>query len=800
MIKAHGNGSPDVFLLEDHCHGDDFFTGYCISGNTERTLRGLCNDVSLNYTQMWKSALIKDEPAITMQAAKKSKVYYDLNAQLVTTYGPILVEEIRELSPNLIIPLGELSFNYLTGLSGIRKFRGSVLPAHPIHGFKENTKILPILGPYPFLNQDVKLTYISRLDISKVDRYSKDEPLPDLQHNLWVARNASSLRAFLDRSYRDDGKLVFDIETFYGIITCISFCFNGKESVCIPFLDPSIDIDNRVLMMLLVSKVLASPIRKVNQNIKFDWKTLERWDFRVNNVAGDTHLKFSCLYPEFPKNLGFQNSIYNDIPYFKDEGKEWDPYRFKKDRVYLYNAKDSLATWQIDDKQEKELDELGVRPIYEQAIKLLPIYKRAENRGLRIDDLERRKLLAKYDSLFAIEVLKFRHIANNDIINPMSSKQMDTFVYSTLGFKRNKATSKTQEDELELLIGQINESEVEHAKIMLRCIINCRKLHKVTELLSLPAYPDGRWRCEFNLGGTENGRTSANQTTDVIFVQKGDKILIKKLGHSFQTIGKHGFTHDGVTLGQELRKIFIPSYGYRFVEIDQSGAEARVDRVLTGNYDMKIFDVPGIHRLTGSWIYNCSPAEIKKHVLVGGVDRYHTAKTTRHAAERNIKEDTLLLLLQQPYVEVKRILSTIHKFQPEIRAVFHRSVRNAIDESRSLVMPNGRRRDFFGRIGEPLYNEAISTYPQAVVADNTKRGILGVSYECPYAEMLTEQHDGVLYEVPIGKEHEVHESFKKHVETPIDFRTGSLKHDYQLVIPVEAESGDNWYEMESLEI
>src|SRR6185369_9408780 len=96
-----------------------------------------------------------------------------------------------------------------------------------------------------------------------------------------------------DRTIKEGGFLTFDIETYFQIPICISFCFDGFESVCVPLVDSSIDRDNRTLMMELVAKLLASPIPKVNQNIKYDWKIMERWQFYVNNVVGDTMLAAS---------------------------------------------------------------------------------------------------------------------------------------------------------------------------------------------------------------------------------------------------------------------------------------------------------------------------------------------------------------------------------------------------------------------------------------------------------------------------------------------------------------------------
>src|SRR4029077_17167372 len=120
-------------------------------------------------------------------------------------------------------------------------------------------------------------------------KYSYSDSVPEEQtKNIWIARTAGALRNYLERSYSDDGFLVFDIETFFGIPICIGLCFDGIESVCVPFLDTTIDLDNRVLMLNMIAKLMASKIRKGNQNVKFDWKRLDRFHFYVTNVVSDS--------------------------------------------------------------------------------------------------------------------------------------------------------------------------------------------------------------------------------------------------------------------------------------------------------------------------------------------------------------------------------------------------------------------------------------------------------------------------------------------------------------------------------
>jgi hypothetical protein len=840
MVQGHGSSFPKAILVADYARGEDLSTNYAISGYSRKLLEQFAKNTDTDFNYLYTTLLIKDPlPANfgspeDLEAQLKGKAPgrqkhlrkvrntkatdieqgLQINRQLAPAYGPLFKEEVKVLEPNLIVPLGEASFQYLTGLKNIRKFRGSILSPLDLFGFKENTKILPILGPYPYLFQDYKQKFISQLDFGKIPKWWHDGPTPDNTNRIWIAKTYQQLRNYVERSYRDceektlekGGYLVFDIETYMNIPTCISLCFDGQESCCIPWIDESIEPMQRALMLSYVAKVLDSPIPKVNQNIKFDVKTLERWGFRVTNIVGDTMLATSTLYCEFPKNVGFLTSIYTDIPYFKDEGKQFDPSRERsKDTFYLYNAKDSLATHQIFSKQLVEIKELGTTYVYNSLIKLLPIYRRMEDRGVKIDQEQRSKLIEKYESLYNLSTDYLRSLINRDDFNPLSSLQANHLIFTELEFAKIKGVKGTDEESLNLLLCFSRARE--ENKTILRELINCRKIHKVLEVLYLDIYPDGRFRWEANLAGTVTGRTSFSQTTDYFIKEvrsPSGKQKIKKvnLGHSGQTIGKHGFYIDGQLLGTDIRSMFVPSSGYSFVEIDLSGAEARVDRVLANNLDLTVFDKPGIHKLTGSWIFNKPPDEIKK-----GTHEYHISKTVRHAGERRMGPNRLFSMIQNDglgltlqFSDCKNILDTFHKNDPEIRRTFHKSIEDAIKQTRSLVCPNGRRQDFFNRIDYDTINEGISFLPQAIVSDQTKFSFIETFETCPWAHLLVEAHDGSLAEVPKGREEEYASIYKANIEKPIDFRQGSIVRDYLLSIPAEVSVGETWDSLEALEV
>src|SRR5882757_2154834 len=275
-------------LIADGASDADVSCGYALSGDREKKLRSFAQANRLDWSQFWITALIKEK--INLKKPEANKPLLE-NSE----WGRILLGEINAIQPNVIVPLSELAFNFLTGLSGIRKFRGSVLhPSGNLELYRPTLRVIPTLGPDPYLYEDPKMDFITRLDFSKIGRNLHNQgPIQEIGM-VWWAKTAAEVREFIGRHYdntiKQGGFVVFDIETFANIPTCIGFCFDGNESCCIPILDYTISIDERMAMLHQVLKLLGSPIRKVNQNIKFDWRKLERLGWRVCNISGDTML------------------------------------------------------------------------------------------------------------------------------------------------------------------------------------------------------------------------------------------------------------------------------------------------------------------------------------------------------------------------------------------------------------------------------------------------------------------------------------------------------------------------------
>src|SRR5439155_389488 len=246
----------------------------------------------------------------------------------------------------------------------------------------------------------------------------------------------------------------------------------------------------------LVAKLLAHPIPKCNQNIKYDITILERHGFYINSVFHDTMIKAGLLYPELPKALDFLTSIYTPLKYYKDEGKNFDPTKDDKERILIYNAKDSLAAHLVNKKQEEELKENGSHELYYKELSpLILIYKDIDEARILIDQNQKEKLLLKYTDAYNRELTFLRNRINNDKFNARSPQQVGRLIYDDLKFPKRQKTNeygektyKTDKDTLdELIINHPEDNRLGNLGYgIITRVILCRKLAKVIEYIETP--------------------------------------------------------------------------------------------------------------------------------------------------------------------------------------------------------------------------------------------------------------------------------------------------------------------------
>jgi len=808
MISSFGPTNAKIFILGDYPSQGELENNSALYGHTSNSLHSLFSEAGIHLDSCFRSIYLREnihEVLIKIRNKNKGKRTTGYALLLDSKYDQLrnyVIEELKLIKPKVIVPLGEAALRFITGEKSIHDFRGSTL--HLADSLKlstdlHSTYVVPLVHPREYF-ADNSQRFIAAFDIAKIVRLSQTPFYDPLQkYKVWVCRSSAELESFFHR-HRAAPFWTFDIETHAGFITCISFCGDGVEAISVPLLDNKTPLSERALMYFKVANFLASDKPKVNQNIKFDATFLEAWGYEVNNILDDTMILAHSIYGELRKSLGFLTSVHTDIPYYKDEGKEFDPRKHTKDQLFLYNAKDALATWQVYVSQVKDAKTTGVWDFHVRGPrKWFSIYKKMDSQGFLLDHDRRLELLDRYTNISEYTRDSLADLTNNPKFNPNSSKQCCDLIYGELKcpvqWRKDAAgdnVKTTDEDALEELI--LNFGAAPTVAEILQLMIKSRKLHRIINFLNNLYDIDDRVRQSTKQTGTENGRTSASKSIfrRNIFhqggfhpggSQGGYSFDQANTGYSFQTIPKHGFRlPSGEILGDDLMSIYVPSPGYCFVGGDLSQAEARVVAVLAEDWDLlQGFDTRDIHKETASWIYECSVDDIKKPSFERDL-----GKMTRHAGNLDMQYRTLALRAHIPQPFALKVMQRFHNNAPKVRGIFHKTIADEVSRSRLLVSPQGRQRFFFGKINEDLFREAYSFIPQATISDQMKNIMLYI-HERMDARFIYEAHDGVMAEQKIEEAERFLDLFKEASERTIDFRAGTIRRDINLLVPAELD-------------
>ena len=822
-IPAEGPSNAKIACIGEAGGAEEERLSRPFVGPTGKIVRDTFNELGIDDTSVYYSNVVKVRPPGNNIEA------LHLLGKHIEDFIPQLQLEIETLKPNVILALGNTALTALTGYHGIEKYRGSILPCTLAAG-----KVVPSIHPASLLHAEgdsglrswKDLTYI-KWDFNRAIKQSLFSEYNPPRRNLIIANNALQLDRFF-RKYEGYPYCSVDIETFKTIPLCIAFAFCKEEAISVPLFNSPMTRADQIECWRISAEVLADVnVFKIGQNFKFDQRLLKtclndtvNFGFKTNSFYFDTMLAFRTLYPELPSSLQFSTSVLTEEPYYKDEGKEYNPKKDKFDRLLLYNAKDAAVTYEVFERELCELEQCGIRDFFfRRVMPLHCFYSRVELRGIKRDDFQKRFLEQKYK-----DKQKELQKELNELISPYWGDDLREFNVSSVngknahvpmllyGLMKLPARKGTDEKTLDALAR--NAVKDQHKKRILELILEIRKVKK-----TIGTYIDhetdyrGRTltsvRIALETGRTANGILKAPVTTI-------------PMGLAFQTITKHG------EVGTDLRSMFVPDEGFILFEPDLSGAEARVVAILAKDDKLlKIFKYElDLHRITTGWIDGTCPEElleeffreedeIKIYDLKMRINKFlksiiddeqrQKGKKFRHAANYNMGKREAARQTGLSEWRTGQILKKVHETNSNIRNVFHKEIQEALrDNNRTLISPHGRRRQFLNRWGDELFKEAYASIPQSTVSDHLKFSAQVIEKRANWIQMLSESHDSFLAQIPLA----VGEMYpfkyvdlakkitEEELEKPIDFRNCSLSRG-ELIIPIEIKIGaKNWQDME----
>lgn len=807
-IRGYGPHNAKLMVIGEMPSSTDDDQGVPFTGQAGRLLDNAFKTAGIDRSQVYLTNILKrrapggDWNRITETGTTISKAKAEL------------YEEINTVKPNCILAIGGRALSILTDKDKITLWRGSIL--------SDKTgvwKVISTLAPSNFLRaKDGEKTvlkyqwrYVFENDVRRAVEQSKFSELRLPNRSLEICRSANQLYQFISRNV-GKGCPSVDIEASCCVPTCCSLSFTSSEAISIPLWN-RIGGPNGFEISQITDSDLAYIWRDLNdvlrsynvtgQNFKFDQDKMYRLGFRFKGLHCDTMLLGHTINPEYPSlKLEFFTSIFTEEPYYKDEGKEYNPKKDNVDRLLLYNAKDAAVTKEIEIAMFQEARELGaafgidLEQFYSNYVnKLHKFYLDMENVGMLTHEEVRKKLIEKYTDRLGTKQTGLNERVGFDF-NVNSPKQAASVVYGFLKLPKrtNRKSGNVTTDESTLVALMGNNCKNDDQKEVLEDIIEVRKIRKnISTYLEAPCDYDGRMRTSYFIVGTETGRTS----TGIL----EPPIRPDSMGLAFQTITKHGEMSD-------MREMFYPDPGYVFLQVDLSQADARVVAVLSTDFELlhKVDNVKGydMHWEVAEWIYGTISAEEKKNK---DDPRRFLGKKGRHASNYDMQKRRLMMEANK---EAKKagvnlvisewkageILKVIHKNSPKLRGIFHEEVKSCINNTRTLINPYGRIRQFFGRCSddyerEEMYRVAYSWIPQSTVADCLKTAGLKVKEEIPDLRFVIESHDAFTVLAPVNDVEKIARLFKLHLEQPIDFRRNvSIKRDYDLVIKADFEVAD----------
>lgn len=707
---------------------------------------------------------------------------------------------------NIVIALGAIAMNVLTGKKRITKWRGSVLPCTLVEGFK----VYPMFHP----------SYVNRLMNEPEDRLfgmkkkQQQNALPlflrDLERVMEQSRTKGYRRPEREfrickdveealyelRELKWASHVAVDIETLQSedgpLLWCLGFSGRPDYAFTIPFVVKRKLAWTKVeeeALLTEISKFFLSDTKKIFHNCLFDLSILGRY-YGLRCKSGSVEDSMLCYHASFPylkKALETLTSIYTWEPYYKDDGKVWDGRRISDEAEFVYNCRDCAVTREIWPQVERDARELETWRGYRRTMSFIPSLLEMQIRGVRIDLERKEKLHIQFQKkVDEAEEVMFKQTGQKWNLN--SSPQMIRLVYGYLGmpmqYHRKTKKPTTDKDALNRLRKKHPENKV------LKAIVDHRKFGKLVQTYSdMQVEMDGRVRTSYSF--ISSYRLSSSES-----VFGG--------GGNLQNIPKR--TEEG----KLVRGLFIPDEGKRMLASDLSQAEARV--VAWDSNDVRLIEAfesgEDVHWLNAKMIFQI-PESVKYIEGAKWRDSFtgqehplsfyrNLAKSVVYAASYGMGFMMLqtILIREEVYLEAavcKRLLHQYKVNNPMLTA-WQNGIKEEIRATRTLISPApySRKRVFRGRLSDALFRSALSFRPQSVVGELVEDAIEDLHENAEFFEPLLNVHDEVVGQYVPEHLDKAMEEVKKAMERPIHIGHRTL------TIPCDFKEGKNWKDLKEI--
>lgn len=374
-VPLRGNTSSKCVLIGEAPGENEEKEGKAFAGASGQLLMKMVAEAGFSPQDYWITNVFKVRPPDN-DLKRINEVGIPEDAHYIE-----LLEELYEHRPAIIVACGATALAFLcpstvsrkTGTGEIGKWRGSLLSSPKLQW---PHFVVPCEHPAMVLRQWSEkpiATFCLARAAEELAYFQKEgclKPLPE--YKIITSPSPQAACDYLSECIDQENPVSFDIELQGKRIGTKNYYFGPDmfavakspwDAMCILLFPSGDDIGTAKMWKLL--DILLSTQYIIGQNeIGFDAQWMRRLGFEPNVSKWlDTMVLHHTLWIEQPHGLHFLGMQYSRHPYWKDDGKLWNPKEAMGDNKQRYNALDTLGTYEVCLRELEELSERNGIPV-----------------------------------------------------------------------------------------------------------------------------------------------------------------------------------------------------------------------------------------------------------------------------------------------------------------------------------------------------------------------------------------------------------------------------------------------------
>ena len=630
------------------------------------------------------------------------------------------------------------------------------------------------------LSQVISFYGESETTITKTKESNQPKLEKDYFKNYKLIKSINEIDYWI-RKAEEKGEIAIDTETSSldpqtANLIGLSFCFQAGEACYIP-------IGHKKNVSLELDKVIKkikdfledSSIKKIGQNIKFDYIVLYHHGINMNSMEDTMLMSYTLDAGKNRHNMDTLSEIHlnhKTISYKDLVGSGKKQVNFNEVEISKakdYAAEDADVTYRLFKIFEKNLKSEKLKEIYEIFEKpFIKILALMEINGVKIDSVFLNHLSKKFEQKIRNLETKIFKISKKEF-NIGSTKQLGEIMYNELKISALKKTKKgsfaTSASVMEDLAYKGHE--------LPKLILEWRQISKLknTYSESLPTFVNNKTKrvhTSFLLAATSTGRLASSDPNL-------QNIPIK--------------TDDG----RNIRKSFIAEKNNLLVSADYNQIEMRILADLADVKELKkaFKNNEDIHTLTASQVFNIDVKKVDSDMrrkakainfgIIYGISQYGLAKQIMVS---NIEAQEFLNSYFKKFPEIKEYMDTTIKFCRKsgyVNNIFGRRTHITGINDKNFNMRNFQER---AAINAPIQGSASEIMRLAMIRIHK---FLENSTSIK-SKMLLQIHDELIFEVPKNEVKKMCEMIEKEMSSV----SKSDLHAFSIPLTVDINSGENW--------